>query len=244
LLYRKHYRDRLDIDRRGVAAAKAWANEWAEAEMLKRLGRVLTVLGEHQKAEQQLQAAHHLFDTQDDRLGASGAQEYLALLYLETNRLAEATELYEQLLVTHRELGADRNVGLDLINLGLVLPKQRRADEAVAKLAEANEIFDRLAAADPFNGARAMAALGDAYRHVGKLDQARSWATRAERAMAELGSTFGQAEVHEVLAEIAVSDGDPHTAIGHFRRALDIFESAFSTRAERVRIRLHDIAME
>jgi Tfp pilus assembly protein PilF len=89
-----------------------------------------------------------------------------------------------------------------------------------------------------------MTALADAYRHANELDQARTWAGKAARAMAELGSTFGQAEVHEVLAEIAVSAGDPVTAIENFRRALSIFDSAFSTRATPVRARLRELTGE
>ncbi|MBP2320113.1 tetratricopeptide (TPR) repeat protein [Kibdelosporangium banguiense] len=244
LLYRKHYRDRLDIDFRGVQAARAWSNKWAEAEMLKRLGRVSTVLGRHGQAEEQLHAAEQLFDEQDDRLGVSAAREYLALLYLEIDRLADATRIFEDLLVTHRELGADRNVGLDLINLGLVLPRQRRANEAIERLSEAHEIFTRLAGTDPFNGARAMTALAEAYRQAGQPDQARAWATRAARAMTELGSDFGQAEVHEVLAEIAASQGDLATAADHLRLALEIFDSAFSARADPVRARLRELTGE
>ncbi|MEV4312688.1 tetratricopeptide repeat protein [Actinocrispum sp. NPDC049592] len=241
LLYRKHYRDRLDIDHRGVTAAREWANTWAEAEMLKRLGRVLTVLGDHDEAEQRLRSAQDLFATERDTLGAAAAREYLALLYLETGRLTDAVDVFEELLTVHRELGAERNVALDLINLGLVLPKQRRAEEAVAKLSEAHEIFARLATTDPFNGARAMTALADAHRQAGDLGQARTWAERAAHAMTELGSTFGQAETHEVLAEIAVATGDRTTAIDHFQHALAIFESAFSARADSVRTRLRQL---
>jgi tetratricopeptide (TPR) repeat protein len=244
LLYRKHYRDRLDIDFRGVQAARTWANKWAEAEMLKRLGRVSTVLGRHDQAEQQLRTAERLFDEQDDSLGASAAREYLALLYLEIDRLADATGIFENLLITHRELGADRNVGLDLINLGLVLPRQRRAGEAIERLSEAHEIFSRLGGTDPFNGARTMTALADAYRHAGELDQARAWADRAAHAMTELGSDFGQAEVHEVLAEIAAGEGDLPTATEHLRLALNIFDSAFSARAHPVRARLRELTGE
>jgi tetratricopeptide (TPR) repeat protein len=244
LLYRKHYRDRLDIDQRGVAAARAWSNEWAEAEMLKRLGRVSTVLGWHDQAERQLRSAEGLFTGQGDRIGAAGAEEYLALLYLETGRLGLATERFERLLVTHRELGTERNVGLTLINLGSVLPRQRRAMEAVDRLSEAHEIFAKLSDSDPFNGARVLVALGDAYRHTGELDQAQAWAGKALRAMVELGSDFGQAEAHEVLAEIAHSSDDPAGAADHFNQALDIFTSAFSGRADAVRARLQELSGE
>jgi tetratricopeptide (TPR) repeat protein len=244
LLYRKHYRDRLEIDERGVHAARAWANKWAEAEMLKRLGRVSTVLGQHEQAEQQLRSAELIFDGQRDELGAAGAREYLALLFLDADRLAEATSIFEELLATHRALGADRNVGLDLINLGHVLTRQGRAEQAIARLTEAHEIFGRLTTTDPFNAARVLNELARAQHQAGHVEQAREWAVQGSRAMIELGSDFGQAEAHEVLAEIAASTGDLTEASEHYQHALRIFDSAFSARGESVRARLRALTGE
>ena len=78
--------------------ATAWANRWAEAEMLKRLGRVSTVLGRREQAERQLRSAELIFREQQDELGAAGAREYLALMLLDADRLAEASSMFEELL--------------------------------------------------------------------------------------------------------------------------------------------------
>ena len=238
LLHRKHYLDRLEIDERGVRAARRWGNAWAEADMLKRLGRVCTALGRCGDAERHLLDALELCHDIGDRRGAADVSECLALLRVDTGRVEEAAELFERLLATNRELGADRAVGLTLINLGAALSMLDRGEEAVGLLLEARDIFAAMSESDPYNGARAIVGLANAYRVLGRTGLARTAANEALAEMTRLDSHGGQAEAHEVLAEVANLDGDGETALRHIGLAVELFTRIGSPRARAAQDRL------
>lgn len=242
LLYRRHHRDRLEIDRRGVQAARAWGNKWAEADMLKRLGLACTTVEDHDQAEPCFRQSMALCREVDDARGAADAQEGLALLHLTVGRLEEAAEAFGVLLAVYRDLDAPRNVGLTLINLGRTLPRLGRAPEAVQRLRQAQEIFAGLADEDPYNGARAMVALAHAHLGTGDLAEARRVGMLGVGLMRDLDSTIGEAEALEALGEVAHRDGDDQAAQAHLRRAREIFSALGSSQAESVGVRLQEIA--
>lgn len=242
LLYRKHYRDRLEIDRRGVAAARRWGNAWAEADMLKRLGRVSTTVGSLDEAEEHYRLAVSQYAESGDRRGVADAQEGLALLFLDTGRPTEAIALLRRLLVVNDEFGDDRSTGLTLINLGLALPQLGRHREALNLLTRAQTIFGALSDVDPYNQARVLIAQARAHLELGELDSAHEAAEQAERAMRGLGSENGEAEALELLGEVAHRRGEHDIALTRWRRALEIFLSLGSTRVAAVRARLAELA--
>lgn len=242
LLYRRHYRDRVEIDRRGVEAARAWGNKWAEADMLKRLGLICTTVGIHDEAEPCLRESMRLCDEIGDPRGAADAKEGLALLHVATGGLDEAADAFQELIPVYRGLDATRNVGLTLINLGFVLPRLGRPQEAVELLRKAKEIFDGLSAEDPYNGARVVVALTGAHLGAGEIVKARESGVLAARLMRGLGSTNGEAEALEALGEVAHREGDHRAAERHLRQALEIFLALGSSRAESLRGRLREVA--
>jgi tetratricopeptide (TPR) repeat protein len=241
-LYRKHYRDRLEMDQLGVAAARRWGNAWAEAHMLKRLGMVCAAIGDHHNAELHTSAAIRLAAEVGDVRGGLEAQESLALLYRNTGREHEAAELLTRVLAASRELGEPRRIGLSLISLGRLLPGLGRLGEAVALLREARSVFAELSGVDPYNGVQVTIGLAGAYLYVGDLDRAERAATEAARRMLELGSPHGHAEALDLLGRVAERRGDAGTADGHYRSALRIFDGQGSARAADVRRRLADLS--
>lgn len=243
LLYRKHYRDRLDIDRRGIEAARAWGNAWAEADMLKRFSRVCLVTGDAAAAEEHIRASISLYDSIADRRGWADAIGGLASVYQDTGRIAQAIGLLRQVLDANRELGDDRATGLCLIGLAGLLTDQGQADEAVRLLTEARELFTALREVDPYNGVRVLTGLAGAWLETGELDRAAQAATEAVQGMRTLGSTFEQAEALDLLGRITAQRGEDRDAIEYWRQAWRIFASLGSSRAGEVRARL-DLAAE
>ncbi|MBB5895671.1 ATP-binding protein [Kutzneria kofuensis] len=241
LLYRKHYLDRLEIDRRGVAAARTWGNVFAEADMLKRLGRVCAILGRRDEAEQCFRLSMDCARSIDDDRGVADAQEGLALLHLESGQPEPAIDEFRSLAATNRRLGAARSLGLTLINLGTALSAAGRHREALDVLAEAPAVFAGLDVADPYNEARVLVARGRAAAGAGDTDMARETATRALSELAALGSPAGVAESHEVLADIARRCGDVADAVEHLRAAVEIFTTLRSWRLPAARNLLNDL---
>lgn len=234
-LYGRHYRDRMEADRRGVAAARAWQNQWAEADMLKRLSRICAVAGDYAAAEQHARESIRLYRAVGDVRGVLDGQEALALSYRDTGQLPEAIAAFTELLAANRQHGEERSIALILINLGTLLSAAGQCTDAIAMLAEAKQILGRLSAIDPYNEARAMTGLAGAYLRAGDVSTAEATATAAASRMAELGSEHDRAEAVRLLGQIAEQRGDIATARARYRSALAVFEALGSSRAASTR---------
>jgi tetratricopeptide (TPR) repeat protein len=243
-LYGKHYHDRAETDRRGIAAAKAWGNTWAEAAMLKRLCGTCAVAGEVDEAERHIRRALRLYRNLGDERGRVDALESLAMLRRDCDRAEEAAVLFAEVLAANRMLGDDRCTGLTLINLGRLLPRLGRSAEAIDLLAEAQRLFARLTTIDPYNEVRVR--IGQARAHLGlsELRQAEEAAVDAATRMRDLGSEHGYAEAVDLLGRIAERRGDTGLAADHYRMALDVFAALGSPHAAVLRDRLAGVDPE
>ena len=242
LLYGKHYRDRMDIDLRGVQAAQAWDHAWAEAVMRKRLGRICTKVGDYEAAERHTRAAIRRYHDAGDVRGGLDAQEGLAALYRDSGRETEAATMFTRVLAANRECGDERSIGLNLINLGMLLPTLGRPGEALDLLREAAGLFAGLADIDPYNEVRVRIGLARAYLAVGQLADAQQFAQEAAYRMRELGSEHETAEALDVLGQVAQRRGDRTAARHHYRRAFEILDALGSSRASALRDQLAEVA--
>ncbi|HUQ58626.1 ATP-binding protein [Lentzea sp.] len=240
-LLRKHYRDRMEVDERGVAAARQWGDEFALADMLKRLGRASTIARDFEAAERHLAESMELWTRMGDERGVCDAREYLALLYRETGREEEALAQFELLVEATTAMGMTRAAGLNLINLGRVLVDLDRAAEAVPRLVLAEGIFRELGATDPYNHARAVVALAAAEHRTGALAAADERARKGLGLMEALGSDHGRAEALHVLGEVAYGLNRATEAREHLLAAEGIFRSLGSPQAQAVRERLAEL---
>ena len=241
LFFKPPLRDRMEVDSRGVAAARLWGDAWAEAVMLKRLGRVLTKLGDYAAAESHTRAAIQRYDDAGDARGHLDAQEGLASVYFESGREQQAAHILTGVLAGNRRLGEPRNVGLTLIGLGTVLPRLGRAAEAIMLLQEARAVFDQLTTIDPYNGVRATLGLASAFLAAGELSAAERAATEAAQRTRALGAAHEQAEALALLGQVVQRRGDVGTARRHYLAAVELFTTAGSPRASVVRGELDKI---
>ncbi|MBE1487236.1 tetratricopeptide repeat protein [Plantactinospora soyae] len=240
LLYRKHYRDRLEIDQRGVEAARSWGEPWAEADMLKRLGRVCTKLGDHEAAERHIRAAILRYREAGDVRGGLDAEEGLAALYRDSGREDRAVEIFFRLVDANREQGDARSTGLSLISLGMLLTALGQPERATGLLREAEVVFAGLADVDPYNGARVLIGLAGALLGKGDLAGAERAATEAARRMRELGSEHEYAEALDQLGQVARRRGETVAARAYHLQALEIFIRLGSSRALGLRRQLDE----
>ncbi|WP_212827193.1 ATP-binding protein [Polymorphospora rubra] len=229
-LYHKHYRDRLEVDRRGVRAARQWGNGWAEADMLKRLSRVCVKHGAYDEAERHARAAIERYREVDDARGVLDAQEGLATLYRDTGRLEPAVTMFAELLAGNRAAGDSRAIGLTCINLARALTRVGRADQALPLLVEARTRFDGLGDVDPYNGVRVLIGLAEAHLEVGDVDRAGRTASEAAERMGRLGSDHERAEALALLGRVAELRGEPALARRLYDEASGIFERLGSPR--------------
>lgn len=241
-LIRKGDQDQLEVDRLGVTAARAWGNRWAEANMLKRLGRVLCKLGEFTEAEQCTRQAIAGYQQAGDAHSGLDAREGLGAVYWEAGRIAEAAEVYRNVLVGKRVQGDDRRTALTLINLASMLTLLDGTDEAITLLTEADQLLTGLASPDPYNAARARTALARAHLVAGDLAEAERVATEAATRMRHLRSTYETAQATELLGDVARAAGRPEAMAEHWAHAADLYEQLLSARAAPLRTRLAALA--
>lgn len=242
LLHRKHYHDRVDIDLRGVEAARRWGNAFAEADMLKRLGRVCTTLGRYREAEEHLRNSVAVAVASGDQRGVADAREGLALLYADSDREVEAAAAFTELVELNRTLNADRSLALSLIHLGTALSSIGRSAEALTHLSESKFIFDRLPEPDPYNSARVLVAQAWVHCRAQDFERAGEVAEEALGMMRFVGSHDGLAHAHEVIAEVARHRGDTANAVDHLHQAVHLLTSLGSSRARAVSDRLRSWA--
>lgn len=222
-LYRKHYQWRLEVDARGVEAARQWGDRWAEADMLKRLSRVCTKFGRHDEAQRHIQLAIERYREIGDDRGVLDAEDGLATLLRDTGQLDLAEDALARVLAGYRRLGDPRTIGLTCLNLGALRLRTGHCAQALPLLIEARTIFDSLTQVDPYNQVRVLTALAAAYLHGGDLTAAEQSASEASRRMSDLGSDHERAEALDVLGQIAQRRGDQAMADQHWSTAAEIF---------------------
>lgn len=217
-LYRGHYREQLDISRAGLDAARSCGDAEGQARMLDRIGMAARHLGRPDEASDCFQQAHALWDGLGNPHKATGTVRKLGWIAAERGDLSEAIRLYRQALDGYQDpaTAGSREAALAMIDLGNALTADAREDEAVPILHEAARLLD--GHPDPYNRARALAALGRA--QTSRPSQALPLLNSAMAIMTSLGVVPARAEILETLALIAARTGDHASARSRYQEAL------------------------
>jgi tetratricopeptide (TPR) repeat protein len=238
-LYRGHYAERVAVEEAGLAAARRCEDQYAEAKMLNRLGLSLHGLGREEEAVAYFEGARELWKRLGKRDREAGSLRRLGMVSAAMDDRDAAISAFLSACAIYRELGADRKAALALIDLANVLLGGDRAPDALTYLEEARRL---LTVDDPYNRARLQVALGRAYIAIGKYQRSSRELDAALETMTALGASTGQAEVLEVLGELASRTGRFHDARLRFEQCLSLLGGDTETAAHaRVRARLQAI---
>jgi tetratricopeptide (TPR) repeat protein len=217
-LYRGHYREQYQVSRAGLDAARRCGDAEGQARMLDRIGMAARHLGRPDEAASCFEQAHALWLSLDNTHKATGAARKLGWIAAERGDLGEAIRLYRQALDGYQApaTASTREAALAMIDLGKALTAATREDEAVPVLQEASRLLD--GHPDPYNQARALAALGRA--QASRPAQALPLLNSAMDIMAGLGVVPARAEILETLALIDAQAGDVSGARSRYQEAL------------------------
>lgn len=217
-LYRGHYREQLAISRAGLDAARRCGDAEGQARMLDRIGMAARHLGRPDEAAGCFGQAHVMWRDLGNTHKATGTVRKLGWIAAERGDLSEAVRLFRQALDGYQDpgTGSTREAALAMIDLGNALSAAGREAEAVPVLQEAVRLLD--GHPDPYNQARALAALGRA--QASRPAQALPLLNSAMEAMTRLGVVPARAEILETLALIAAQAGDVGSARSRYQEAL------------------------
>lgn len=201
---RKHYSDWIEAHRLGIAAAHITENPVAEAHLRNRLSRAYVEMRDYQLATAELDEAAGLSD--DDRVTAV-LMETRGLLYREQQRYPEAVDIFSQLVAKQEEAGDDRAFAMQSYQLGDVLVKAQRAEQAVSVLTAALTAATRLCNEETVE-AKVRIALGAAYHRLRQYDDARAELQFAVRVTNARKQPFKEAQALEELVCVAEAKRD------------------------------------
>ncbi len=232
-LRRGLYRERLELDRLGLAAARESGAKEGEAKLLGRLALALQQVGKlDEAAERTFQALSIWRETGNNRRMA-GSLKRLGLIELARGRADGALEVFRQALEAYDRLGESRSAALILIDIGAALTGDGRAGEAIDHLARARDLLAGVP--DPYNEARALAAIGRAQGILGERSEAAATLDLALRSMRDLGSLPGEADVLRLLGDLAESGGQATLARQRYAAALAIADRIGSPAAAQLK---------
>jgi tetratricopeptide (TPR) repeat protein len=219
-LYRGHYGEQLQVSRAGLAAARECGDAGAQAKMLDRLGLAAYHLDRPAEAARCFRQAGALWRDLGDTRRATGTWRKLGWIAAAQGHLDRAIRLYRRALHDYREPGSGtaRQAALTMIDLGTALTAAGQDHQAGTILRQAAQLL--AGQPDPYNQARARAALGRAL--VSQPGQARPLLHEALEVMDSLGVLPARAEILQTLAVIAAQSGDHGDARSRYQEALTI----------------------
>lgn len=240
-LYRRHYRDRLEIDGIGVQCARSWPNKTAEADMLKRQGRLFGLIGRFPEGIGLLREAITLNRSIGNIRGEADSLADLGRIHLDRGDIIAAKKYFDKSLRIHRMRDDAHDIALVLINLGLATIGIGDHERSLRMLHEARTMIEAHLEIDPYNFARALIALGKANFHIGQYEHALGYLNEGLRIMQRFGSEYHLAEIWVLLGQIAEAGGAFSKAEEHYDEALQIYLALGAQEAQMVETRLQNL---
>lgn len=224
-----HDQNTIEVDELGLRSAEAIGDIRAELDLRKRLARLYAFLGESDVASRLAVVALERARAARDRVEEATALETLGELATRRHRLDLAEGYFSQALMILRPLHKARTEGLLLTAYGAVLQQTGKVDEAGEQLRRAVTLLAELRPADPYNLARAKAALAKVCVAMGAVAEARPLLEDAITALADHGADHERADVHRTMAGLARGIGDTAMMRRHFDIATDLIENRHGT---------------
>nr|BFF03850.1 hypothetical protein GCM10020241_55250 [Streptoalloteichus tenebrarius] len=244
----KFFEDWIVTHEAGVDSARWCGDRGAEGRLTYQLGFAYHLSERYARAEELFARALDLCRDAGDREGHATSVESLGLVLLAREDAGAVDVLTENLRLA-REIGDPRRLALAHHHLGRALSIVDAHDEAMAHLADAERGLATLpdpahegkVLPDTYNLGRVATSTARALLRAGRTREAGEAGRRALAVMTEQGRPFHQAEALDVLAGVALAEGDRETAREHLRDALTIHEAWHFPQADSVRRRLSEL---
>ncbi len=216
------YRSAAADAERALVFAEGAGDHGLEAEALLALGRIEAKRGAYSAAEARLHRALALAELAGDRRRAARAHEELSYTALDRRLFAAALEQAAAALAIHERLASAAGRSRALERLAVIFLFQGDPEDALAAAGRA------LAAAEGPGGNIASAALAhqaraNAFRQLGRHDEARAGLERALVLRREIGDPHEEAWLLARLGQLAAELDQPAEALGRYRAALEIW---------------------
>ncbi len=241
-LYRKHYHHWEKTHKWAVDAARRCEDPAAEARMHVQLGYVYLSTERYAEAQTHFSASLTAAQKSEDRGGEATAWEHLGIVAQRTGDHEHALDHFTRALRLAEQAGRRRGVTLHLRRVGEVCAALGRFHEAIGYLDRS--AAEALAIGDTVLHARARMRIGTAYLASGRTADASRLLEETATSLSRAGADPYYAEALESLAESKLREGDLHAALGHLRKALEIYSRSRDLKAHRVDSRIAAIAAE
>lgn len=218
---RKYYTDWVEIHRLGVEAARADGNLAAEARMRNQLARAYQELGEFRQASRELAEAFDVAVESRNRRAEAAVLESQGLVERDRQDYSRAVERLQRARAINAEIGNPRGVALQEYQLGDVLVRSQQPAEAVTVLNRSLATLDTLD--DEMTMARVRIVLGNAYRLLGRDQEALDQLTSAIAVTKERRQPVKEAQALEVLVRLVDRQRMPQLFETSARRLRDIY---------------------
>lgn len=214
----------LKVVELGLAAADAAGSLIGRAAGHGSIGLAQLCANNYWQALSHQRIALELCEQADWPMGKAHALTNLAVVQQELGELEHAVERHEQALAINTESGAGHAATMNLYNLGQLNTLRGRLNEAVDWLetasrrpSEINSIRNRALGANR---------LGDAFRYLGRFDDALNALADSLALWGELDNNYGQGIAHGSTAAVHCDTGDLEAAYDHAKRALTFLGGA------------------
>lgn len=202
-----------------IAAGKQLGNQKVECNGWYGMGQLRRMEGEPEESIRMYQKCLQLKDGIGGRLNEAGIWNNIGIAYRTTGRLRAALDAYQKALRLYEAEKVNQGVAGMLNNIGNLYLKQGQVELA-------QQSFEKGLAVGPATGLRGqlLSNLGRAQAMKENYAEARRLATQALQLREKSGDRNGVARTEVALGEMAGEMGRRREAIGHFERALAIFE--------------------
>jgi tetratricopeptide (TPR) repeat protein len=232
------FRDIVGLNRIALQAAQRLGDQAAQAYSHRQLGRVCSVLGEHDEARAHFEQAFEVYRQCGDDTNEAHVRLGVAAMLFRQGRYEDAAHLAERALAQFETGGHRVGQANALNNLGWCHGRLGNHETSLERGEQALRLHQELG--NRRGEAATWCSLGFAYHHLGRHTDAIAAYQRALTLYPDHGSRFNEAGTLVNLGDTYHGSGDTGAARDTWQAALTIFTDLDHPDAEQVRDRLRN----
>ncbi len=186
-------------------------------------GMARSALGEPEGAREDAETAYSLFRVLGKDYESGRTANLMGILYFRASDFVGAEKWFRRALSLHKKLGMRKNMGGNLLNLGITCYKRGEFTQALAEFDAAQLHLDEVGA--NVSLCRSTIARGNAQRHLRRFDEAQETLLGAFEQAGGLQLAREEALALEFLGDVARDQGLIEKARRYYSRALAVGRS-------------------